>query len=47
MDMIGDLYLVGKRVRAHVMSVRSGHPTHFKLAMAMLDQEAAAAKDAK
>ena len=43
MDMVGDLYLVGKRVRAHVMSVKSGHPTHCKLAMAMLEQEAKAA----
>ena len=43
MDMIGDLYLVGKRVHAHIMSVKSGHPTHFKLALAMLEQEAAAA----
>ena len=43
MDMVGDLYLVGKRFRAHVMSVKSGHPTHFKLAMAMLEQEAKAA----
>ena len=43
MDMIGDLYLVGKRVHAHVMSVKSGHPTHCKLAMAMLEQEAQAA----
>ena len=44
MDMIGDLFLVGKRVHAHVMSIKSGHPTHFKLALAMLEQEAAAAK---
>jgi len=43
MDMVGDLYLVGKRFRAHVLSVKSGHPTHFKLAMAMLEQEAKAA----
>ena len=35
--------LVGKRVRAHVMSIKSGHPTHCKLAMAMLEQEAKAA----
>ena len=43
MDMIGDLFLVGKRVHAHVMSVKSGHPTHCKLAALMLEQEAAAA----
>ena len=45
MDMVGDLYLVGKRVKAHVMSVKSGHSTHCKLAMAMLQQEAAAAAE--
>ena len=44
MDMVGDLFLVGKRVHAHVMSIKSGHPTHCKLAMAMLEQEAAAAQ---
>ncbi len=44
MDMVGDLYLVGKRVRAHISSVRSGHPTHVKLAQAMLAQAAAAAQ---
>ena len=42
MDMVGDIYLVGKRVRAHISSVKSGHPTHVKLAQTMLMQEAAA-----
>ncbi len=42
MDMVGDLYLVGKRVRGHIFSVKSGHPTHVKLAMAMRAQEAGA-----
>ena len=40
MDMVGDIYLVGKRVRAHISSVKSGHPTHVKLAQAMLQQSA-------
>lgn len=40
MDLIGDAYLVGKRVKAHVMSVKSGHPTHVQLALQMLAQEA-------
>ena len=40
MDMVGDLYLVGKRVKAHVVSVKSGHPTHVKMAQAMLMQSA-------
>lgn len=39
MDMVGDLYLVGKRVRAHIASVKSGHPTHVKLAQLMRQQE--------
>ena len=43
MDMVGDLYLVGKRVHAHIMSIKSGHPTHVKLALAMLAQQQAPA----
>ena len=39
MDMVGDLYLVGKRVKAHIVSVKSGHPTHVKLAGMMRQQE--------
>lgn len=39
MDMVGDLFLVGKRVKAHIMSIKSGHPTHVKLAKMMLEQE--------
>jgi len=46
MDMVGDLYLVGKRVRANIYSVKSGHPTHVKLAGMMRAQEIAA-KQAK
>ena len=42
MDMTGDLFLIGKRVKAHILSARSGHPTHVRLAQAMLAQEAAA-----
>lgn len=41
MDMVGDIFLVGKRVNAHIISAKSGHPTHVKLAQAMLAQEAA------
>ncbi len=40
MDLIGDIFLVGKRVKAHIMSVKSGHPTHVQLALKMLAQEA-------
>ena len=46
MDMVGDLYLVGKRVRAHIASVKSGHPTHVKLAQLMRQQEEMAKKNA-
>lgn len=46
MDMVGDLYLVGKRVKAHVVSVKSGHPTHVKLAGMMRAQETASQKQA-
>jgi UDP-3-O-acyl-N-acetylglucosamine deacetylase len=44
MDMVGDIYLVGKRVRAHIIAVKPGHPTNVQLAKAMLAQEAAALK---
>ncbi len=35
MDIIGDLSLVGKRLRAHVISLRSGHTFNVKLAKAI------------
>jgi len=35
MDMIGDLSLVGRRLRAHVVSLRSGHTFNVKLARAI------------
>ena len=46
MDMVGDLYLIGKRVKANICSVKSGHPTHVKLVGMMRAQELAA-KQAK
>lgn len=39
MDMVGDLFLVGKRVNAHIVSVKSGHPSHVRLAQTMRAQE--------
>ncbi len=39
MDMVGDLYLIGSRVNAHIVSVKSGHPTHVKLVEMMRKQE--------
>lgn len=44
MDMVGDLYLTGMRVRARISSVKSGHPTHVKLAQEMLARFAAQPK---
>lgn len=41
MDMVGDLYLTGMRVHAKITSVKSGHPTHVKLAQQMLARYAA------
>ena len=44
MDMVGDLYLTGMRVHARISSVKSGHPTHVKLAQEMLARYAAKQK---
>jgi len=38
MDLVGDIYLVGSRVRAKVTAIKAGHPTHVKLAQLMLAQ---------
>lgn len=40
LDIVGDLYLCGKRVNAHVIAVKPGHPTNVQLAKAMMAQEA-------
>ena len=31
LDLLGDLYLLGARLRAHVIAVKSGHPLNVKL----------------
>lgn len=31
-DIIGDLYLIGKRVKAHVIAIKPGHPANVALA---------------
>ena len=36
LDIIGDLYLVGCRVRGTVVAVKSGHPSHVTLAGKLL-----------
>ena len=41
MDLVGDIFLTGMRVRAKVTAIRAGHPTHVKLAGEMLAQYAA------
>ncbi len=38
MDLIGDLSLIGKRLKAHVVSIRSGHSHNVKLARAICEQ---------
>lgn len=42
LDLIGDLYLVGRRIRGHIIAVKSGHPTNIALARAMRAQAASA-----
>ncbi len=37
MDLIGDLSLMGRPLRAHIVSVRSGHACNVKLARAICD----------
>ncbi len=46
MDMVGDLYLTGKRVKAHIIAVKPGHPTNVKLAQLMLAQQRQKAESA-
>ena len=38
LDLVGDLYLVGSRIRAHIIAVKSGHPTNIMLARAIRAQ---------
>lgn len=38
LDIVGDLFLCGARVRAHVIAVKPGHPTNVMLAKKMLEQ---------
>lgn len=37
MDLIGDLSLIGRRLRAHVISIRSGHALNVQLARAICE----------
>ena len=36
MDMVGDMYLSGKRVHAHIVAVRPGHPSNVETVKRML-----------
>lgn len=38
LDIVGDMYLVGRRVRAHIIAVKPGHPINVRLANEMLKQ---------
>ncbi len=38
LDIVGDLFLCGKRVRGSVVAVKPGHPRNVELAMAMMAQ---------
>lgn len=38
LDIVGDMYLVGRRVRAHIIAVKPGHPSNVRLANEMLKQ---------
>ncbi len=42
LDIVGDLYLCGARVKADVVAFKPGHPTNVMLAGAMMKQAAAA-----
>ena len=36
MDMVGDMYLSGKRVHAHIVAIRPGHPSNVETVKRML-----------
>ena len=36
LDVIGDLYLVGRRVKAHVLAYKPGHPANVAMALKMI-----------
>lgn len=37
-DLLGDLYLIGAPLRAHIIALRSGHPANLKLAKKINEQ---------
>ena len=36
MDMVGDMYLSGKRIHAHIVAIRPGHPSNVETVRKML-----------
>lgn len=42
LDIVGDLFLCGSRVNAHVIAIKPGHPTNVQMAKAMMAQAASA-----
>ena len=44
LDIIGDLYLIGRRVTGTVIAVKSGHPSHVMLAGKLLAELVASGK---
>ncbi len=38
LDLVGDLYLCGGRVNAHIIAVKPGHPTNVQLAQLIMKQ---------
>ncbi len=37
LDIVGDLFLVGRRLRAHIVAVKSGHPSNVALARGIVE----------
>ncbi len=38
LDVVGDIYLTGMRVKAHIIAVKPGHPSNVQLAKAVISQ---------
>jgi UDP-3-O-acyl N-acetylglucosamine deacetylase len=38
LDIIGDIYLCGRRVKANIVAIKPGHPVNVKLALEMVKQ---------
>ncbi len=38
LDIVGDLFLCGKRVKANVIAIKPGHPSNVEMAKAMIEQ---------